>query len=57
MFKESQRDYKGEWAKDSLLDEARLDNEALRIPILHGKWLGFLEDERKEAFKTREGFG
>ena len=31
-----------EWRKDSVLDDVDLDNEALRIPNLHAKYLKIL---------------
>jgi len=33
--------------KDSVIDSIQLDNESLKIPSLHGKYLSFLTDEKR----------
>jgi hypothetical protein len=33
--------------KDTVIDSIQLDNESLKIPSLHGKYLSFLTDEKR----------
>lgn len=33
--------------KDAVIDSIQLDNESLKIPSLHGKYLSFLTDEKR----------
>ena len=42
-----------EWRKDSVLDDVDLDNEALRIPNLHAKYLKILFEERVKLRSLR----
>ena len=42
-----------EWRKDIVLDDVDLDNEALRIPNLHAKYLKILFEERVKLRSLR----
>jgi hypothetical protein len=39
-------DYLAEWKKESGYDQTDLSGEALKIPLLHAKWLRYLSNER-----------
>lgn len=36
------------WSEDVKMDNTELDNESLKIPNLHAKWLGILTKERQK---------
>ena len=36
------------WSEDVKMDSTELDNESLKIPNLHAKWLGILTKERQK---------
>lgn len=38
---------KKEWAKDAPLDKTKLDDEALKVPYLHSKYLDYLTEAKK----------
>lgn len=50
-------DYQKEWECDSKIDGDSLDEESLKIPQLHSKWLKFFSDERliyKKLLRKKE---
>lgn len=44
-------EYQKEWEKDTEIDKTSLDDESLKIPKLHSKWMNFLSNERM-IYKT-----
>jgi len=42
------------WGKDSQIDTLALDEESLKIPILHSKYVRLLIDERRKLNKMKE---
>ena len=41
------------WGKDSQIDTLALDEESLKIPILHSKYVRLLIDERRKLNKMK----
>lgn len=44
-----------EWSVDSKIDKGYLDDEAIKIPLLHSKYLNILSETRLEFKKILEG--
>jgi len=42
------------WSKDSKIDDVALDEESLKIPNLHSKYVRLLTEERRQLQKMRE---
>lgn len=42
------------WSEDSKIDDVALDEESLKIPNLHSKYVHLLTDERRQLQKMRE---
>lgn len=42
------------WSDDSKIDDVALDNESLKIPNLHSKYIRLLTDERRQLQRMRE---
>jgi hypothetical protein len=47
---------KNEWKKDSVMDEDLLDQESIKIPQLHSKYLNFLSDVRLIKIKREQDY-
>ena len=47
---------KEEWKKDSVMDEDLLDNESIKIPQLHSKYLNYLSDIRLIKIKKEQEY-
>ncbi len=47
---------KNEWKKDSVMDEDLLDQESIKIPQLHSKYLNFLSDVRLIKIKKEQDY-
>lgn len=45
--------YENLWKDDAKIDETMLDKEALKIPTIHGRWLGYLEIEKNKLYRMR----
>lgn len=44
-------DLQSEWNQDARINDIELDNESLKIPVLHSKYLNVLTDENKILYK------
>lgn len=42
------------WGEDSKIDSLALDEESLKVPVLHSKYVRLLTDERRHLNKMRE---
>jgi|TARA_S200002703_G_scaffold152827_1_gene153671 hypothetical protein len=42
------------WSEDCKVDDVALDEESLKIPILHSKYVRLLTEERRQLQKMRE---
>tara|TARA_B110000211_G_scaffold71433_1_gene82783 strand:- start:3977 stop:4432 length:456 start_codon:yes stop_codon:yes gene_type:complete len=42
------------WGEDSKIDSLALDEESLKIPVLHSRYVRILSDERRHLNKMRE---
>ena len=42
------------WSEDSSIDTLALDEESLKIPVLHSKYVRMLTDERRQLNKMKE---
>ena len=49
-------DIKSQWAEDSKIDADLLDEESLKIPQLHGKYLNYLSDVRLLKLKKEHDY-
>jgi len=47
---------KEEWKKDSVMDQDLLDNESIKIPQLHSKYLNYLSDVRLLKIKKEQDY-
>ena len=47
---------KEEWKKDSVMDPDLLDNESIKIPQLHSKYLNYLSDVRLLKIKKEQDY-
>lgn len=49
-------DIKSQWAEDSVMDRELLDEESLKIPQLHSKYLNYLSDVKLLKIKKEQEY-
>lgn len=49
-------DIKSQWAEDSIMDRELLDEESLKIPQLHSKYLNYLSDVKLLKIKKEQEY-
>jgi hypothetical protein len=49
-------DIKSQWAEDSVIDRELLDEESLKIPQLHSKYLNYLSDVKLLKIKKEQEY-
>lgn len=56
MILEKLKEVQSEWKTDSFLDQHRIDEEIVKIPRLHQKYLDLLTDFKFKVFKKQAEF-